>query len=398
MTSYKNILLLLIIELIFVSLYKINSQNIFSKDDAENGINFSETIDRIKRKIIKGSTLKWPLPIYYAVGYYVNHLAVEKALQAISKETCITFKKTLSLPKNTSGIIYYNSDHCNSLVGRQNAHSWQVIHIGEACNHPGGIIHETLHALGFLHEQCRYDRDLYLQIRDYNMMEHGIKNCFKVSFINSDTYFLNYDLGSIMHYDSYAYTKNGEKTIATADPHYDKTIGQTERLSFIDIKALNFHYCSDVCEHKIFCYHEGFQNSKICTKCRCPEGFAGPYCEDIAKPRRGCGNSILFVAHRTKRIDFRGRKNCFLHIRTFPGRKIFIKLVSINMYPNDYRICSFRNSLEINYQIDKSISGAKFCHKDGNKLIASYNNHVIIYYRSVNTRNYVKLSLRSIVY
>ncbi len=54
-----------------------------------------------------------------------------------------------------------------------------------------------------------------------------------------------YDLGSVMHYGSSAFTTDFKKlTIQTLVPGYQATIGQREHPSFYDFKAINNVYCS----------------------------------------------------------------------------------------------------------------------------------------------------------
>uniref|UniRef100_A0A0K0F147 Metalloendopeptidase n=1 Tax=Strongyloides venezuelensis TaxID=75913 RepID=A0A0K0F147_STRVS len=397
MTGY-NMLFSLIIKLILVFPFTIDSSNTYNEKDIKNISNnhsFLEIYNRKKRKIKGGNFYKWEMPIIYGVREPVNPFQIDFALNAISKETCIIFQKHEHLPRGKPGMLYIYTGDCESFVGKLVSQNWQGIQLGRHCEHPGGIIHETLHALGLFHEQCRIDRDIYLQIRNQNMDNNGKRNCLKVNYRDSNTYFLNYDYGSIMHYGSYSYSINNRKTFVTTDPNYYRTIGQTQRLSFIDIKTLNYHYCSDVCQNSIHCANQGYQNPKSCDKCRCVEGFSGTHCEEIAKQRRGCRKPLIMLADKTMRINFKSKKKCILHLKTTPGRVIVIKLVSINMYPYNGFNCFFKNSLEINYQVDKSLTGALFCSNDGSKLIISYNEHVILYYRSERMGNFVNLLIRS---
>ena len=53
----------------------------------------------------------------------------------------------------------------------------QKISIGNGCQYKGIVMHEILHALGFYHEQSRYDRDQYVEIKWENMIKGRIFFC-----------------------------------------------------------------------------------------------------------------------------------------------------------------------------------------------------------------------------
>ncbi|CAG7730158.1 unnamed protein product, partial [Allacma fusca] len=102
---------------------------------------------------------------------FLEMMQIYKAIYAIISYTCIDVEELL-----TSGYyddhIYYSPDkpYCSSDVGFR---GWrQVVELGPACVAYGqGIaIHETLHALGFYHEQSREDRDDYVTINLNNVL------------------------------------------------------------------------------------------------------------------------------------------------------------------------------------------------------------------------------------
>ena len=54
---------------------------------------------------------------------------------------------------------------CWSGVGREFwKNGFQEISLGSGCIRKGIMMHEILHALGFRHEQSRYDRDKYVEV------------------------------------------------------------------------------------------------------------------------------------------------------------------------------------------------------------------------------------------
>lgn len=59
------------------------------------------------------------------------------------------------------------------------------------------VLHETMHALGFNHEQCRADRDSFVDIKFTNILPNWLPN-FTISFDGKDIG--SYNINSIMHY------------------------------------------------------------------------------------------------------------------------------------------------------------------------------------------------------
>jgi len=74
---------------------------------------------------------------------------------------------------------------CWSFVGRIFS-GGQTLSIGNGCGLKAIVEHEFLHALGFWHEQSRYDRDDYVTIN----FEHIIRGC-PVIFFLENTNFIN---------------------------------------------------------------------------------------------------------------------------------------------------------------------------------------------------------------
>ncbi|CEF70623.1 Astacin-like metalloendopeptidase [Strongyloides ratti] len=373
-----------------------------SVDQINNFIfNFSETFyskinSRKKRKIVSNEHAKWYLPINYHVSEPLNPFVIRKVIETIEKETCIKFQYQKSFAPFTTGIIYLYTGNCLSFVGNIRRDNWQVVEIGKRCDYVGGILHETLHALGLYHEQCRFDRDFFVKIYKENMMKSNVHDCQKYNVDSAFHYHLSYDYGSIMQYPVDAFSINGRKTMVPIDPLYEGTMGQMERLSFIDSKILNLHYCSHMCTFKKLCYNYGYQDPQNCHICRCIEGFTGPLCKDFEKKRPRCGAPILFTLKTVKFMILKGKKNCIYHFISKQKKKILLNILKLYMFPNYQPACKYNNVVEIKYWMDKSVTGARFCLQQYNKKILSHTDSMILHYRSLQNTNFVQLTYREL--
>uniref|UniRef100_A0A0N4Z2X8 Metalloendopeptidase n=1 Tax=Parastrongyloides trichosuri TaxID=131310 RepID=A0A0N4Z2X8_PARTI len=133
--------------------------NLYCNDDSINV--------RIKRTMLKDMRHKWTFPIEYTTNYPVNLATVQKALNILQNETCITFTKVDSF--TGPGLNYYYGSGCLSFIGKTSDTYPQDISLGWNCDHVAVVLHETAHALGVIHEMNRPDRDNYVFIYDKNM-------------------------------------------------------------------------------------------------------------------------------------------------------------------------------------------------------------------------------------
>ncbi|XP_047145312.1 uncharacterized protein LOC105849748 isoform X1 [Hydra vulgaris] len=151
------------------------------------------------------------------------------------------------------------NDGCwSAYVGKQGRMKQQIA-IGYGCNTKGIILHEMLHAMGFLHEQQRCDRDSYIEIvkPNINHVVGGAINAmvqFECYYSIQQTHYSSpYDIFSIMHYDLWALSKKPKRTANTKTmrlkPEFmnltkdiEELIGKTGRMSDTDKQEVNALY------------------------------------------------------------------------------------------------------------------------------------------------------------
>ena len=91
--------------------------------------------------------------------------------------------------------------------------------------------------MGLWHEQSREDRDAFITINWANITDDDVHN-FDQHITDGDD-IGGYDFGSIMHYSTHSFSKNGDPTIVPKGGH---AIGQRNGLSAGDIAAVRALY------------------------------------------------------------------------------------------------------------------------------------------------------------
>jgi len=208
----------------------------------------------------------WTSPVPYVLdkGLEMNAKGIVlRAFDQFRLKTCIDFK-----PRDSEE--YYISVEkrggCYSYVGKV-IKDGQTLSIGRFCDTIAIAEHEFLHALGFNHEQSRYDRDDHVTIVKENIQQGRENNFRKVSQNFSTTGGLPYDYMSVMHYGKYAFTNGNGTTIVTKDPKFQDVIGQRLEMSRLDVREVNLRYsCNSSVAFKMYC---GFSNQKMCQMSRC---------------------------------------------------------------------------------------------------------------------------------
>ncbi|KTF79618.1 hypothetical protein cypCar_00030794 [Cyprinus carpio] len=175
------------------------------------------------------------------IAYSVSHVYseedvenIKKGMKLIEHDTCVRFvprthqRDYLDIQPKTG---------CWSYLGARGGRQTISLQTPE-CTGSGVTVHELMHALGFVHEQSRADRDKYVTIMWSNIWQDRLRNFEKFKTDNLDT---PYDYGSIMHFGKYAFSEDGEPTIVPKR-NWNVKIGQRFGPSDLDIMKINRMY------------------------------------------------------------------------------------------------------------------------------------------------------------
>uniref|UniRef100_A0A0N4ZF06 Metalloendopeptidase n=1 Tax=Parastrongyloides trichosuri TaxID=131310 RepID=A0A0N4ZF06_PARTI len=285
---------------------------------------------RTKRKVITGGVYRWKKEIGIPFSFHETNTdhkwrnLIRSALELWESETCLKFKED---GPGKDRLLFFRGGGCYSSVGRVGGA--QKVSIGHGCDDRGIISHEVGHALGFWHEQSRFDRDKYIYLRKQFIIK-GTDGNFALRTENEiESMGLPYDLGSVMHYGPNAFTTDwSEITIATQDKNYQHTIGQRLKPSFIDVKQVNRLYCMNECsltQNK--CKHGGYPDPKNCNICKCPDGLGDRFCqkaEDTSSEGPECGGELMALPNVWNHLTFKGKNRCVWRISANNARIRFI--------------------------------------------------------------------------
>lgn len=180
-----------------------------NKSGVFDGFGESET------QIVSLSSVQyWPQGVVpYILEDGVDRERVIAALAEIHGRTNVRFVEHKS---EADYIVFRNIDReqCQSHLGREGGE--QEVLLGPNCT-SGQILHELLHALGFVHEQSREDRDDYIKIV-WDNIEPAYKDQFqKIPASISIPVPIPFDFNSVLLYPPTAFGDDHRITITKQD-------------------------------------------------------------------------------------------------------------------------------------------------------------------------------------
>lgn len=198
-----------------------------------------------QRNGLTALTYRWPnaiVPYEIKGSFSSQQLAViTHAFNEYHAKTCVRFRKR----SNERDYVVINNagSGCWSSVGRQGGPQEVNLESPKCFSNYGTTIHELMHALGFYHEQNRYERDSYVRVLGENVKTGMMANFQKLPFPMATAFGVGYDYASVMHYKATSFSKNGKPTLVavTSSPDIGK-MGQRNGFSDGDVRKINAMY------------------------------------------------------------------------------------------------------------------------------------------------------------
>jgi len=197
-----------------------------------------------ERNAIINTNSKWPsgrVPYAFTSVFSESEKnVVRQAIADYSANTCIQFVERNG---ERDYIEFIKNGGCWSYVGRRGGR--QQVSLSGGCVYKYIVIHELMHAIGFFHEQSRYDRDQYVRVNLANVCCGAARN-FN-AYTSREVQLLGepYDYKSVMHYGEYDFSTNRGvlKTIEALDG--TSPLGNSNGFTQLDINKVNKLYqCS----------------------------------------------------------------------------------------------------------------------------------------------------------
>ncbi|XP_077544736.1 astacin-like metalloprotease toxin 5 [Haemaphysalis longicornis] len=163
---------------------------------------------------------------------------IRRAMDEIEKVTCLRFVPRTSQHEDYVRLV--NGNGCYSSLGCE-GRGPQELSLGYGCWFKTTVMHELLHAAGFVHEHSRSDRDDYIDILLENVME-GKENQFDKLAPSEDQLLSPFDYDSVMLYGSGQGSQNGLPTIVKKDGTAIPDVESKPGLSLGDVQGIRETY------------------------------------------------------------------------------------------------------------------------------------------------------------
>nr|QNH72430.1 toxin candidate TRINITY_DN40100_c3_g1_i1 [Pachycerianthus maua] len=202
----------------------------------------------------------WPkavVPFYIDKSRRHDTERILRAVRHIEKRTCIRFPRLYHQHWHRNYIQIVKGAWASSRLGIYPHHRPQKINLHNGFM-KGNLIHEFMHALGFLHEHSRPDRGKYLLLPSKIKKRWNFKRA-DLRGLKWDRMGIPYDYASITHYSAMSMTPR--------DPRARDSMGQRYSLTEKDICQLNRMY---KCHKKL---------DKLGINCDCLDSYMTGTCK-----------------------------------------------------------------------------------------------------------------------
>lgn len=166
---------------------------------------------------------------------------IKLAMKQYHTYTCLKFVQKEADDRDYL-FIQNRQTGCWSSVGRVGGRQELNLQSPGCTTKVGTVMHELMHAVGFLHEHTREDRDSHVDVLTQNI-KPGYESDFQKAAPGSTNMFgVQYDYGSVLHYSPNAFSRNGQPTISAKVSSGNSRMGQRENFSEGDLQKINAMY------------------------------------------------------------------------------------------------------------------------------------------------------------
>nr|CAD2182872.1 unnamed protein product [Meloidogyne enterolobii] len=147
---------------------------------------------------------------------------------------------------------------------------------------------------------------------------------------------------------------------------------------------INLRYCSKLCQVQLDCDKGGYTDPQNCEQCRCPDGFAGTYCQELEQSNsNSCrGTSDLTAGEWPGDISTSKLQpgiKCFWRIHPqYSNQSVQLIFDRLN-FPCKEACTSY---LEVKYNAEKIATGARLCCDLPTNIISEVGTEVILILRT----------------